>query len=301
MFLNVPKRERKNLLGPEPSLRGNAAIGPRKPSLRAPKKTSVFPHQFYPKRMVELVTKEDEAFKAKSAEFDRRIEAGEDVSNIDEEDFGGLTAAEEAEKESLMDKGFGEWGKRDFFAFLRGCEKFGRTNYDEIAEEVETKSVSEVKKYSQVFWKRYKEIPGIEAKIAKVEAGEKKIQRKNEMIEALEEKMRETPNPEKLKINYGPSSKGKSYTVEEDIFLIFATHKVGYGNWDDLKTEIRQSWQFRFDWFFKTRTPAQLQQRTDTLIRLIQKDLSAKNGKTYLGYRGKKKGSNGEDESEETC
>lgn len=32
-------------------------------------------------------------------------------------------------------------------------------------------------------------------------------------------------------------------------------HKLGYGNWDDLKAEIRKSWRFRFDWFFKSRTP----------------------------------------------
>lgn len=28
-----------------------------------------------------------------------------------------------------------------------------------------------------------------------------------------------------------------------------------YGAWDELKAQIRQSWRFRFDWFFKSRTP----------------------------------------------
>ena len=32
-------------------------------------------------------------------------------------------------------------------------------------------------------------------------------------------------------------------------------HKLGYGQWDELKAEIRKSWRFRFDWFFKSRTP----------------------------------------------
>ena len=31
--------------------------------------------------------------------------------------------------------------------------------------------------------------------------------------------------------------------------------KLGYGAWDELKAEIRKSWRFRFDWFFKSRTP----------------------------------------------
>jgi len=32
-------------------------------------------------------------------------------------------------------------------------------------------------------------------------------------------------------------------------------HKLGYGSWDELKASIRASWRFRFDWFFKSRTP----------------------------------------------
>lgn len=50
------------------------------------------------------------------------------------------------------------------------------------------------------------------------------------------------------------------------------THKLGYGSWDELKAEIRKSWRFRFDWFFKSRTPQELGRRCDTLIRLIEKE-----------------------------
>jgi len=33
----------------------------------------------------------------------------------------------------------------------------------------------------------------------------------------------------------------------------------------------------RFDWFFKSRTPPELQRRADTLIRLIEKELEDEN------------------------
>lgn len=33
-----------------------------------------------------------------------------------------------------------------------------------------------------------------------------------------------------------------------------------------------QAWQFRFDWFFKSRNAAELQRRGDTLIRLVEKE-----------------------------
>jgi len=42
---------------------------------------------------------------------------------------------------------------------------------------------------------------------------------------------------------------------EEDRFILCMVHKLGYGQWDELKAEIRKSWRFRFDWFFKSRTP----------------------------------------------
>lgn len=42
---------------------------------------------------------------------------------------------------------------------------------------------------------------------------------------------------------------------EEDRFILCMVHKLGYGAWDELKAEIRRSWRFRFDWFFKSRMP----------------------------------------------
>lgn len=79
-------------------------------------------------------------------------------------------------------------------------------------------------------------------------------------------------NPwQELKIHYG-TSKGKAYTEEEDRFIVCMTNNLGYGSWDQLKLEIRKSWRFRFDWFFKSRTPQELSRRCDTLIRLIEKE-----------------------------
>ena len=62
------------------------------------------------------------------------------------------------------------------------------------------------------------------------------------------------PIAQELKLSYG-ANKGKAYTEEEDRFILCMMHKLGYGAWDELKAEIRKSWRFRFDWFFKSRTP----------------------------------------------
>jgi len=74
-----------------------------------------------------------------------------------------------------------------------------------------------------------------------------------------------------LKISYG-NTKGKAYTAEEDAFLLCMTHQLGFGNWDELKAEIRKAWQFRFDWYLKSRTPQELNRRVDILMRIIQKE-----------------------------
>ena len=46
---------------------------------------------------------------------------------------------------------------------------------------------------------------------------------------------------------------GKAFTEEEDRFIVCMTHQLGYGRWEELKYEIRRSWNFRFDWFIKVR------------------------------------------------
>ena len=49
-------------------------------------------------------------------------------------------------------------------------------------------------------------------------------------------------------------------------------HKLGYGNWEELKSAFRMSPLFRFDWFVKSRTTQELARRCDTLIRLVEKE-----------------------------
>lgn len=49
-------------------------------------------------------------------------------------------------------------------------------------------------------------------------------------------------------------------------------HRLGYGNWDELKAAFRTSPLFRFDWFVKSRTTQELARRCDTLIRLVERE-----------------------------
>ncbi|EIE25592.1 hypothetical protein COCSUDRAFT_46779 [Coccomyxa subellipsoidea C-169] len=176
------------------------------------------------------------------------------------------------EKEQLLSEGFSNWNRRDFNAFVRACEKYGRNSLAEITREVDGKTEEEVSTYSKTFWKRYKELSDWERVIKNIERGEQRIQRQQDIMTAIAAKMERYKNPwQELKLQYG-ANKGKAYTEEEDRFILCMVHKLGYGAWDELKAEIRRSWRFRFDWFFKSRMPQELARRCDTLIRLVEKE-----------------------------
>lgn len=59
-------------------------------------------------------------------------------------------------------------------------------------------------------------------------------------------------------------------------------HKLGIDRecvYEELRQQIRDAPQFRFDWFIKSRTAMELQRRSNTLIGLIEKEISEENAK----------------------
>ncbi|KAH8068788.1 helicase [Aureococcus anophagefferens] len=134
------------------------------------------------------------------------------------------------------------------------------------------KTDADVRRYHATFWKKHKDIADWERLVDKVEKGEKRLQRSQEIRSALADKVARHPKPwECLPINYG-ASRGKVWTEEEDAFLVNMMHTYGYGNWERIRVEIRNAWQFNFDWFFKSRNAQELNRRADLLIRLVEKE-----------------------------
>lgn len=179
------------------------------------------------------------------------------------------------EKEKLLTQGFTNWNKRDFNQFIKANEKWGRDDIENIAREVEGKTPEEVIEYSAVFWERCNELQDIEKIMAQIERGEARIQRRISIKKALDTKIGRYKAPfHQLRISYG-TNKGKNYTEEEDHFLICMLPKLGFDKenvYDELRQCIRNSPQFRFDWFLKSRTAMELQRRCNTLITLIERE-----------------------------
>ncbi|KAL1510237.1 hypothetical protein AB1Y20_006563 [Prymnesium parvum] len=226
---------------------------------------------FNQKRIIELYENEYQREVKRARAIQRASEAGAPEPSIE-----GPTEAEIAElkeRELLESQGFNEWNRSEYAKFVKACEKYGRDQLLQITEDVGTKSLDEVKIYSSAFWSRgASSIPEFEKIAKRIEEGERKIQEKARMAEALKSKVTSTENPwQTLQIKYG-NNRGKLFTEDEDRFLVCMTNELGYGKWEDLKREVRRSPEFRFDWLFKSRTPPELGRRVDLLIRLIQNE-----------------------------
>jgi len=180
------------------------------------------------------------------------------------------------EKESILEAGFRDWTKRDFKIFVDNLERFGRTDVNSIKRQVsfETgKDEARVLKYFNTFWERYTELTDWEKLIDRIESAERKTKRKKEIEEAIATKIAMYKDPARtLRLTYG-SLKGRSYSDEEDCFLILMMKRHGFGAWEEICNEIRDAWQFRFNFFFVSRSPNDIAKRCDILVRVIEREL----------------------------
>ncbi|KAL6884678.1 hypothetical protein ACP4OV_010614 [Aristida adscensionis] len=267
-WIEPPRRERKRNYSEseyfKQALRQGAPAKPREP--RIPRMPHLHDFQFFNnQRLNELYEKEVRYLMQANQKKDT-------IDGEDEDQLEPLTAEEQEEKEQLLEEGFASWTRRDFNTFIRACEKYGRNDIKSIASEMEGKTEEEVQRYAKVFKERYKELNDYDRIIKNIERGEARISRKDEIMRAIGKKLDRYKNPWlELKIQYG-QNKGKFYNEECDRFMLCMVHKLGYGNWDELKAAFRMSPLFRFDWFVKSRTTQELARRCDTLIRLVEKE-----------------------------
>ncbi|ORY25274.1 putative chromatin remodelling complex ATPase chain [Naematelia encephala] len=308
IWIEPAKRERKGNYSVDQYYRDHMKLGgggskPDKPKVvRPPKQIAVHDFQFFPPRLVELQNRAFDAHR-KSQNYvvpAREPEEGETAEQVEADraeeqerinTAEPLTEEEIAEKDALTDEGFPDWARRHFQAFIKALERHGRNNLDKVAAEIEEKTEEEVRDYAEVFFERYKELKDADKYMARIEAGEAKLREQQERIDALHRKVKGCMHPmQELKVQYG-QNKGKSYSDEEDRFLIVRMHHHGIDR-DDcyelIKRDIGEWPLFRFDWFFKSRTPDELKRRGQTLLLCIMKDKAEEDDKPK-GKGGKKR------------
>jgi len=219
-----------------------------------------------------------------------------------------LTPPEQEEKAKLLSEGFADWSKKDLKAFCSALETHGRYDITRIIDDVaqETgKDEDDIKKYYVAFWSHYKRLADWSKIIDKIEKGERKIHRLSDIRDIIQYKIEihlesvyskmypgveegkvskeilEEHSPwdllmyswPKMQFKYGQGQKGFSYQQEEDAFLLTMMYRHGFGAARRIQLEIRRAWQFRFNWFFKSRSPQEIQKRCDMLIRVVEREV----------------------------
>lgn len=306
-FIALPQRERKTNYNEDEYYRKQAGIvkakKTKKPGSDAAKVPVVHDYQFFKMpRTLELLTTKTQ-LENKRKELNKQLKelrsakgkkktgkpGEEDTASAEEEEDEAIVAlereletaemdpAQAKELESLEKQGFSEWTRRDFKQFLQSCERYGRKDRDKICMEVSqvlAKDLAQVERYFDTFWKRYTELQDHSKYIEKIERGEKRLERNEVVKQALARKCSRYSNPLRdMKLHYPSGYKSKGFIPEEDVFLVVMMNKYGpLEYWSEIRDEIRKAWQFRFDWFFKSRTITELQKRGELLTRMIEKE-----------------------------
>ncbi|KAI9448032.1 SNF2 family N-terminal domain-containing protein [Lactarius indigo] len=310
--LSLSKRERKLNYSVDGYFKETMRAGPSKtekaPKLpRAPKQISLQDFQFFPPKLAELQERELAVYKRLNEipalmrdqgddDTPEKLEAERQAAQDFIDTAEPLTEEELQEKEELIAQGFEDWSRRDFQQFVRALESYGWTeDFDLLASEIQDKTPQDVAAYYPVFrrkWKELSEHPRIAARIAE---GEAKRNKRSNLEALLSKKIGSFRYPmQELELNY-PTTKGKVYSEEEDRYLLCRLSHYGMRTddvYERIKKDISEFPVFRFDWFFKSRSPQELQRRCNTLLGMIEKEAEQEEIRAKSGgssSRGKKR------------
>lgn len=151
-------------------------------------------------------------------------------------------------------------------------------DFELLASEIPDKSAWEVGEYYPIFKKKWKTLADHARIATRIQEGEAKRNKRSNLEALLGEKINSVVYPmQELELNY-PSTKGKVYSEEEDRYLLCRLNHYGMQAedvYERIKRDISEFPVFRFDWFFKSRSPQELARRCTTLLGMIEKEAEA--------------------------
>ena len=304
IWIEPSKRERKQNYSIDDYYRDamrttSKPAAPKAP--KAPRQVPTAEWQFYPARLIELQECETAAFqrsigykvpKPEDGNAEAAEAAAREQATIDQAE--PLSDEEQAEKEQLATQGFGDWNRRDFQQFVKGCEKHGRKAYAAIAEEIGEgrKTEADVRRYAKVFWDHVHQLSDGERIVQRVEEGESKRQKLQHNEQMLRRKVFSYSAPiQQIKLTYN-QAKGKAYSEDEDRFMLVRLAEYGLSAedvYERIRSDILYHPDFRFNWFIKSRTPQEIARRCNTLLLLVLKDEEEADAKRAAAAKPSKK------------
>jgi len=180
------------------------------------------------------------------------------------------------EKMELLDEGFGEWTRSQYFHFVKTSAKFGRDDIANIAADMDM-SEEAVAAYSAALWKygpdelKKEEWERI---VSSIERGEKKIVKQRKLTSLLHKFVStfENPREEIVFANKGTTH----FSLEQDRALLCAVNKHGYGNWDSVREDLRMDKNLLFQHMVQGMNTDMIAKRVDYRMRQMEKECEAR-------------------------
>lgn len=183
------------------------------------------------------------------------------------------------EKNELLDEGFGFMSRSQFFLFVKSCTKFGREDLQSIATEMEL-PLDTVTAYSKAFWEygpTELKTNEWERSITAIEMGEAKLEKRKQQ-KALLKKFIDTFDDPRNEMTF--ANKGTvHFALEQDRALLCAVNKLGYGNWDAIRDEIRNDRGLYFQHTVQGMNNDAIMKRVDYRLRQMEKEFEAREKK----------------------
>ncbi|OLY79233.1 ISWI chromatin-remodeling complex ATPase ISW2 [Smittium mucronatum] len=200
--------------------------------------------------------------------------------------------------------GFPTWTKREFSFLIRLFEKFGNKCLTEVYDKFEDKEPAEVKLYLSVFMKKYpiclEDPERVNLAILKGNSRREQVSQSRQLLDFFYSKIctgfkgkMDPFNYEEylmfldanfamkanaFRLNYSlHKTINRLFSETEDLFLLFCMQQLDLASdnlYSEIKRMIKSSEVFRFNFYIKTRTVAEIQKRCHSLLILLGKQFN---------------------------
>jgi len=182
-----------------------------------------------------------------------------------------LTPELAEEKNMLFSQGFPSWDRNEFRMFVQVCAEKGREAIDEIAQEISTKTLDEISRYSHAFWSRGPECFTPQNWFEIVKYAGKGLKQVSDEDMIMEEVRRKLGQGTRLEFHQSLHSLlGQEFCQEEDKFLLDC-YLAGKSK-EEIRAAVLTSPVFAFDHYLRSLTADDLKRRLQILIEVVTRD-----------------------------
>lgn len=117
--------------------------------------------------------------------------------------------------------------------------------------------------------------------VTAIEHADRRSKRYAEFEADLEQLAQRLPSKEDMlefdidyKLSKGHVKRTKHWTLENDRLLLWYCTQNGYGEWNSVQRQMSHDNRLRFDYFFRSRTPAEINRRADHLLKVVREQMA---------------------------